>query len=83
MRADPGRDNEPHEWWVGLVNFGLQFALFKAEVFGWEESEMLHHLCDTELSLSSLGEVSIDLLEWGKWEGSKCYFTLQAGSKSF
>lgn len=68
---------------MGLVNFGLQFALFKAEVCGWEESEMLHYVCDTELSLPSLEEVSIDLLEWGKWEESKGHFILQAGSKSF
>lgn len=54
-----------------VVNFGLQSALFKAEVFGWEESEMLHHVCDMELSLSFLEGGDHVLLEWGKWEGRK------------
>lgn len=28
-----------------MVDFGFQFALFKAEVFGWEESDELNSPC--------------------------------------
>lgn len=37
--AGPGRDIGSQM--VGtVVNFGFEFALFKAELFGWEESEI-------------------------------------------
>ena len=47
--ADLGRDTGSQMIGGTVGNFGLQFTLFKAEVFGWEESEILHQVCDTEL----------------------------------
>ena len=47
--ADLGRDTGSQMIGGTVGNFGLQFTLFKAEVFGWEKSEILHQVCDTEL----------------------------------
>lgn len=63
-----------------MVNSGLQSALFKAEVFGWEESEMLHHVCDMELSLSFLEGGDHILMEWGSGKEGN-YFLLHVCSK--
>lgn len=51
--ADPGRE-AVSQMVKTVVNYGFELALFRVELFGWEERETLCHLCDMGLSLSSL-----------------------------